>query len=139
MNGSNAISRSPVLPRLASIAWALWLGTLWWLSSRSVPVAKLPTFQLADKVAHFGYFFIGGVLLSISLRDVLPVWRQRALCVILASALIGAGDEFHQSFVPNRFGNDPWDWLADVFGGTAAALVVCPRARPRNTVSPSGM
>ena len=116
-------------PRVAAFLWLLWLGTLWWLSSRSLPVAKLPTFQFADKVVHFGYFFVGGLLLAIALRDVLPNWKTRALCVIAASALIGAGDEFHQSFVPNRYGNDPWDWLANVLGGTAAALIVCPRSR----------
>lgn len=135
MNGSTAPSARATMPRLAILCWAGWLGTLWWLSSRSVPVAKLPTFQFADKVAHFGYFFVGGILLSMALRDVLPKWKTRALSVIIASALIGAGDEFHQSFVPNRFGNDPWDWLADVLGGTAAALVVRPRPSPRSSAS----
>jgi VanZ family protein len=120
------------LPRFAALLWVLWLATLWWLSSRSAPVAKLPTFQFGDKVAHFGYFFVGGSLLVIALRDVIPNWKKRALCVIAASALVGAGDEFHQSFVPNRYGNDPWDWLADVLGGTAAALFVRPRPRAQS-------
>jgi VanZ family protein len=117
------------LPRFAAILWAIWLGTLWWLSSRSLPVATLPTFQFTDKVAHFGYFFVGGSLLAVALRDVVPNWKPRVFCVIAACALIGAGDEFHQSFVPNRYGNDPWDWLADVLGGTTAALIVCPQSR----------
>lgn len=130
MNDSPAPVPVNALPRLAGAAALLWLAALWWLSSRSAPVGKLPDFQFADKVAHFGYFFIGGCLLAITLRNAVPDWKKRALCVIVASALIGAADEYHQSFVENRYGNDPWDWLADVLGGTTAALIVCPRSRP---------
>ena len=129
MKESPAPRRFSLAPKSAILLWSLWLGALWWLSSQSAPVAKLPTFQFADKIAHFGYFLVGGSLLAIALRDVVPNWKKRALCVILASALFGAGDEYHQSFVKNRYGNDPWDWLADVLGGTAAALIVCPRSR----------
>lgn len=130
MNGpSPAPTRARSWPRLAALAWAIWLGTLWWLSSMPGSPRRLPDIQFADKVAHFGYFFVGGLLLSLALRDRLPLWKHRALCILLASALIGAADEFHQSKVPNRCGNDPWDWLADVLGGSAAALVT--RRKPR--------
>ncbi|MFM7181734.1 MAG: VanZ family protein [Verrucomicrobiales bacterium] len=123
--------RSQILPRLAGAVWVLWLATLWVLSAQSLPAQKLPDFQFSDKFAHFGYFFLGGSLLAIALRDVVPVWRKRVLLIIAASALIGAGDEYHQSFVKNRYGNDPWDWLADTIGGTAAALLVNPRLKRR--------
>ena len=40
---------------------------------------------------------------------------------LLFTGIIGAVDEFHQTFTPGRFGNDPWDWLADLSGGLLAA------------------
>lgn len=123
------LKASPLLPRLACLAWAGWLGILWWLSSRAIPPGALPSFQFSDKLAHFSYFFAGGICLSFTFRDVFTDWRARALAVVLVSALVGAGDELHQSFVPNRLGLDPWDWLADFAGGMTAALLVCPRFR----------
>lgn len=123
MNGrSPAPSRFP-WAGLAAAAWVGWLVVLWFLSSMPGSPRRLPDIQFADKVAHFGYFFLGGLFLSRALRDRVPRWKHRAMCLIAASAIIGAADEFHQSHVPNRCGNDPWDWLADVLGGTAAAFV----------------
>ena len=109
MNGSSTPTSRAIWTRLAATGWIFWLGTLWWLSSRSVPIRNLPEFQFGDKIAHFGYFFTGGILLAIALRDTLPEWKRRALCIVAASALIGAADEYHQSFVENRYGNDPFD------------------------------
>jgi VanZ family protein len=43
---------------------------------------------------------------------------------LLFTAIIGALDEFHQTFTPGRSGNEPWDWLADVTGGVLAAWIV---------------
>jgi len=40
---------------------------------------------------------------------------QNALLALLGTALIASGDEFHQSFLPNRTGT-PWDVLLDCVG-----------------------
>lgn len=41
---------------------------------------------------------------------------------VVVIALIGALDEYHQSFTPGRSGNDPFDWLADLLGAIAGAF-----------------
>ena len=51
-----------------------------------------------------------------------PNWKAIIGGVIIAIALTGCLDEYHQSFTPGRSGNDPYDWLADVLGATAGAL-----------------
>jgi VanZ family protein len=119
----------PAIFRRPAVWWfacALWAGLLFWLSSRPAlhpPVAvRIPH---ADKIAHFSYFFIGGIFLSLALHSLKPRFPGKLILTVLAAAAIaGAIDEFHQSFVPNRSGNDPGDWLADVLGATTAAAIL---------------
>ena len=103
----------------------LWFAVLWVLSSFSlgnklaVPVANI------DKLEHFGYFFGGSGLLCAYLfrrNPDRPNWRVILGSTIVAIALIGCLDEYHQSFTPGRSGNDPYDFLADVLGATAGAF-----------------
>ncbi len=85
-----------------------------------------PEIPHLDKVAHFGYFFGGGGLLAafLGLRfPDAPVWRTLAL-LVLVGAVIGRLDEYHQGFTPGRSGNDNADWLADILGTFAGALVM---------------
>jgi VanZ family protein len=42
---------------------------------------------------------------------------------MLVVGLTGALDEFHQSHVPGRSGNDPADFAADLLGALCGALV----------------
>lgn len=107
-------------------AFATWFVILWIFSSGPQPEGMMPMFAHADKVAHFGYFFGGSGLLSAYFftRDsVKPRWPLIALRVILILGSIGLIDEFHQSFVHGRSGNDPFDWLADVLGASAGVWV----------------
>lgn len=77
-----------------------------------------------DKIAHFGYFFGGGGLLSAALYfSRQPPWARLTLMVTVTLSLIGIWDEFHQSFFANRTGNDPGDWLADTLGALSGSLV----------------
>ena len=39
-------------------------------------------------------------------------------------AIIGALDEYHQTFTPGRSGNDPWDLLADTVGAAAGSAFI---------------
>ena len=43
--------------------------------------------------------------------------------LVIVLATVGALDEWHQSWVPGRSGNDPGDWLADVVGALTGGLV----------------
>jgi VanZ family protein len=122
--------------------FGVWLVTLWILSSLPGQDIHLPPFPEADKVVHFGYFFIGGFLLAWLLRRAFR-WRAgKQLCgALCAIALIGALDEFHQLYTPGRSGGDPADWTADCAGGVLGALVigwVYVRARDRRPPAPGG-
>lgn len=107
-------------------AFALWFGTLWWLSSRVNHVPPALSFQFSDKVLHFGYFFGGGLLFSAflyRLNPQTPNWDRILLMTYLIVGLTGSLDEWHQSFVPGRSGNDAADFTADLLGAFAGALV----------------
>lgn len=86
-----------------------------------------PPINHFDKIAHFGYFFGGSGLLCAYLflrKPAAPVrWKSLITTAVIVMAIVGILDEYHQSFTPGRSGNDPFDWLADVLGGTVGALV----------------
>ena len=113
-------------------SFLLWATALWILSDGPVPVEQGPEIPNLDKVLHFGYFFGGAGLLSAALYcrirtrspgpGKLP-WSRLTMTVILVLAAIGALDEWHQSWVPGRFGNDLGDWLADVLGACTGTVI----------------
>jgi VanZ family protein len=114
------------------ILFIVWMSALFGLSSISLDVpeevSKMPHF---DKIAHFGYFFGGGIILSTWLMlqyddKKIPVIRKvfiRFVLPIVFFSLIGAIDEYRQTFVPGRTGNDLYDWLADFLGGTCGVIL----------------
>lgn len=113
-------------PFLWFAAFALWFGTLWWLSSRVNHVPPGLDFRFSDKLLHFGYFFGGALLFSAFLFRVnpsAPRWGRALALTMLVVGLTGALDEFHQSHVPGRSGNDPADFAADLLGAFCGALV----------------
>ena len=73
---------------------------------------------------HLIFYSVGGAWFYLARRFQLPPISGRTAmwAAVLFCAVIGASDEFHQSFVPNRSGNDPWDWLADTLGGMVGSL-----------------
>ena len=83
--------------------FGVWVVTLWILSSLPSQDIHLPPFPEADKVAHFGYFFIGAFLLAWLLRRELG-WRGwKLLCgALCAIALIGGWMSFTCS-IPRLF------------------------------------
>lgn len=124
-----------------ALAWTpalLYAAFIWLVSSMSnpdfVPVADVP-FQ--DKGVHF---LVYGVLAFLSAHGAKRTWPQWSLArgfvlAVVAAALWGAIDEYHQSFVPGR-SSDSFDALADTLGaivGAAiyAALVALLRRRTR--------
>jgi VanZ family protein len=106
--------------------FALWFGTLWVLSSGPVPLKTGPEIPHLDKVAHFGYFFGGAGLLSAflyRLQKDQADWTKMLTIVLLAMTATGCLDEWHQSWVPERSGNDAQDLCADVIGSIAGFWV----------------
>ena len=79
--------------------------------------------HILRKTGHFvGYGLLGVVWLR-AWRMTRPraVFFTDALLALLGTALVASGDEFHQTFLPNRTGS-PWDVLLDCAG---AAVLIC--------------
>lgn len=86
-----------------------------------------------DKIAHFSAY---AILAALSLRATLtPTRLATALAVVTAVSVLGAIDEWHQSFIPGRSMSFA-DWVADTAGATVGVLSVrflpflTPRRRP---------
>lgn len=115
----------------------LWAAVIFLLSSRPSPPETGMDFPGGDKVLHFGGYALLGALLSHggARRGVSP-WL-----LVLAGALYGISDEFHQSFVPGR-DVDVFDWAADCLGTAAGVFThrrfILPRLTRRGTSSAHG-
>jgi len=106
--------------------WIVWSLVLWALSSGPVLSPPGPDIPFFDKICHFGYFFGGAGLLSaflFRLRPERPDWGNILAICLLVGLVIGRLDEWHQSWVPLRSGNDIDDFLADVAGTLCGSLV----------------
>lgn len=112
-------------PRTLLVLLAVWWVALFILSHQSSLFPPGPDIENIDKVEHLAYFTLGGVLFFLWLRAVRPGTRflAAAALTILFCSVVGALDEFHQSFIPNRNGNDPGDWIADTLGGVLGSFV----------------
>ncbi len=117
-------------PRLFSspLLWCafviLWGAVLYWLSEQS-GLALPGGFAGIDKLEHVVYFAAGGLCFLLGLR-LAGFARSTATAIIftmLFCAIIGALDEWHQTFTPGRSGGDGWDWTADTVGGFIGALL----------------
>lgn len=113
--------------KLWILLFVLWLITLCVLSSSSnVVPAEAPKIPHLDKIAHFGYFLVGGYILATWLQ--LKYGTQsspliRFLLPIIFFSIFGAIDEYHQTFTPGRSGNDFYDWLADFLGASLGVIL----------------
>ena len=85
----------------------------------------------SDKLVHFSAYALLGATVgwaarTRSLRDLLR-WA-------FVLSMLGAVDEFHQKFIPNRR-MDVRDWLADTAGAVAGLSLVTALARRRESVA----
>lgn len=113
-------------PSLWLAFFLVWFVTLWYLSSGPVAVKTGMEIPHMDKVYHFGYFFGGSGLLSAffyRLQYQNPDWTKILVLVMCLMVSTGSLDEWHQSWVPERSGNDAQDLTADFFGSLAGFLV----------------
>ncbi len=114
----------PSSKRLWIILWLVWFIVLWFLSSRSPEPNQEPGIPHMDKVLHFGYFMLGGFLLSnffYLIKHPLWTWKKIILLTFIAGATVGAIDEHHQTYTKGRMGHSIGDWIADACGSIAGA------------------
>jgi VanZ family protein len=98
----------------------LYLAAIWLASSQQAPTVLPPGGW--DKLVHgLAYAGLGALLGRAFGGSGVSAPAALALAVLTAS-LYGASDEWHQSFVPNRFA-DARDWLADTLGACAGAVL----------------
>ena len=116
------------------MSWLLWAALVcWacvilWLSSLGPQELPESAFLFWDKVNHFVAYAVGGWLAASALRTSrprTPAVRIVVLAVILIAAF-GVLDEALQTLTPGRTGGDVDDWMADVLGATAGALLTVP-------------
>ena len=113
-----------LLPLFWRALVVIWAAVLWWLSSQS----KLPSpakFEGIDKVEHAIYFAGGGMcfLLGLRLAGLARHTLPSITLTVLFCSLVGALDEWHQTFTPGRSGGDVQDWIADTLGGFLGAWI----------------
>lgn len=115
-----AVSSSPVFGANETSAPLRWL---WQSLFGPVTNARWGFIHLCiRKSGHFiGYGMLGLTWLR-AWRLTFPRMRlfSDLVLALLGTALISSGDEFHQTFIPNRTGS-PWDVLLDSSG----AFVLC--------------
>lgn len=104
-----------------------WFVLLFFLSSlpKLPPGPEVP-FQ--DKILHTIYYSGAGFCVWLALRlKKTPLSARAAFWrAVLFCFAVGLFDEFHQSFVPNRSGNDPGDLTADTLGGILGPVLASP-------------
>jgi VanZ family protein len=117
------------------VASALYVGLIFFLSSRPYLRVPGPEFALKDKLAHGAEYGILAWLISRSLRPVksLPV-AMEVLWFVALGAGIAALDELFQGTVAGRV-KDIFDWTADVVGLTLGSTLSLVHARRKRASS----
>jgi VanZ family protein len=95
-----------------------YMGLITYLSSQTGKDLPQVWWMRFDKVLHAMEYGGLGFLVAFALGDVKRAW----LWATLFGLGFGVLDEFHQSFVPGRQGNDPGDMTADLVGSFLGAL-----------------
>ena len=108
--------------RASTALWlpvVVWMGLIFGLSSVPFQGSEPMFFRFQDKIIHILEFGALGILLARAVYFSDSGSRGRYWACILAAALYGGLDEFHQMFVPGR--SVQWsDFAADSLGA-----VVC--------------
>ena len=121
-------SRAMPRRRLAGILWLAllcWACGMLWLSSLTPQELPDMAFVVSDKIEHAAAFTLGGWLAASALHVSRPraAIAGRLVLAVVIIAAFGALDEYLQTFTPGRTGADPHDWIADVIGAAAGALL----------------
>ena len=112
-----------------ALAVAAYLALIFFLSSRTsknLPKIEIPH---ADKLVHAIEYAGLGLLLCRLLRrsgdsgDESVLTASKTALIIFLGAAYGVSDEYHQTFVPGRNGNDIGDLIADTLGTALGVLL----------------
>ena len=94
----------------------------------------LPEIPFGDKIIHFlGYALLGGLFLrGFSHSRFKENYKSIMIFSIILTGIYGAGDEFHQQYVPYR-SSDVLDLLFDFLGGIFGVFMygIIMKMRPR--------
>jgi len=120
MPALSSLLQPPIKVRRALHALAL-LGLVAILVAGSIPGARAEVGTYASGVVLHGLTY--AFLASLWFLGATGTPLQRALKAMLAISLMGAVDEWVQSFFPYRSG-DVRDWLVDVMAATLASTVL---------------
>ena len=109
------------LYQLPALVWMILTFVL-----SSIPDIPTPDLgiQFEDKLYHFFYYALYGLLLALALfkQDKFPrIKLNYLLFTVFFGSLYGLTDEIHQGFVPGRE-MDFLDFVADVLGVLAGAI-----------------
>ncbi|NCQ61765.1 MAG: hypothetical protein GW913_13990 [Myxococcales bacterium] len=104
---------------------ALFMATIWVLSSMPLAVPLVARFPFRDRGVHFCVYTLLALMV---MRAARITWPHRSavrvvLFGILVTVLWGLSDELHQAFVPGR-SSELLDLLADTLGAVTAALMM---------------
>jgi len=95
------------------------------LSSLPGDDSLLNTFEFSDKIKHILAYFVLGITYCMCISH--KNWLARPIfwCVIVVvlCAIFGISDEYHQSFVLGRSGNDLGDLMANFIGGLVSVFL----------------
>jgi VanZ family protein len=97
------------------------MALIFHFSSESAPLPAL-TALVWDKALHLTEYAGLGLLLCRALRGEGLGWLGAVIGALVLASAYGAGDEWHQSFVPFR-DSDVRDWVADSLGGTVGSAL----------------
>jgi len=88
----------------------------------SIPSPEFSSlFPGSDKIAHFGFYGVMGILFVLWRRETGMGTAAAVLWAAIFAALLGAVDEFHQQWIPGR-SMELLDWVADFTGGAAGSF-----------------
>ncbi|MDI3503267.1 MAG: hypothetical protein PWP64_203 [Candidatus Cloacimonadota bacterium] len=79
----------------------LWMVLIWSVSS--LPSDNIPSSKIfgIDKLAHFGIYFIWGLISALHLRRI-NASSPLQIFIISIMLLLAACDEYHQLYIPGR-------------------------------------
>lgn len=116
---SHGVRKKVYIFLVLSIVWIFIIFIGCTLPPAKIPELKIPHF---DKAAHFGFFFIQSVLLSLFFRYKTGKSNHLIIIFVTLLALVYGGCiEILQSEFFNRTG-DLYDLFADVLGGFSGAI-----------------
>ena len=104
------------MTRLRIFTLILYVLLIFFVSSRSGITPPGPDFVMKDKLAHFGEYFVLGLLLFAGIGW--TVSRSGFITFLFLFAVgvsVAALDELLQSYIPGR-NMDLYDWFADAAG-----------------------